>query len=180
MLSFYVNFISTNISIINTLYIIKNCVNGTGRSTMKTATSQGKFLDLFNLVLSTSWSIFSSHLYQQTDRLTEIFSPSRNLHAASQQTVVFMAIDSPKVLEQFVFFVFFYLGFLLRKCTNHRTAEEGGGHFFNSSLPLPPASQTLRHQPGDYCRELTSAHSQQPDSNQEPLVSERKSLNIRT
>ena len=53
---------------------------------------------------------------------------------------------------------------------------EGGGHFFNSSLPLPPASQTLRHQPGDYCRELTSAHSQQPDSNREPLVSERKSL----
>ena len=27
----------------------------------------------------------------------------------------------------------------------HRTAGEGGGHFFNSSLPLPPASQTLRH-----------------------------------
>ena len=29
--------------------------------------------------------------------------------------------------------------------TNHRTAEEGGGHFIKSSLPLPPASQTLRH-----------------------------------
>ena len=27
---------------------------------------------------------------------------------------------------------------------NHRTAGEGGGHFFNSSLP--PPSQTLRHQ----------------------------------
>ena len=26
-----------------------------------------------------------------------------------------------------------------------------------SSLPLPPASQTLRPSPGDYCRELTSA-----------------------
>ena len=36
---------------------------------------------------------------------------------------------------------------------------KGGGHFFNSSLPLPPASQTLRHWPGDYCWELTSAHS---------------------
>ena len=40
---------------------------------------------------------------------------------------------------------FFYLGFLSRTFTNHRTAGEGGGHFFNSSLPLPPASQTIRH-----------------------------------
>ena len=31
----------------------------------------------------------------------------------------------------------------------------------------PPASQTLRHQPSGYCRELTSTHSQQPDSNRE-------------
>ena len=68
----------------------------------------------------------------------------------------------------------FYLGFVSRTFTNHRTAWEGGVHFFNSSLALPPASQTLRHQPGDYCRELTSAHSQQPDSNWEPLVSERR------
>ena len=62
---------------------------------------------------------------------------------------------------------FFYLVFLLRTFTNHRTAEERGGHFSDSLLPLPPASQTLRHQPGDYCRELTSAHSQQSDSNWE-------------
>ena len=66
--------------------------------------------------------------------------------------------------------------FLSRTFTNHRTAGEGGGHFLNSSLPLPPASQTLRHQPGDCCRELTSAHSQQPDSSRKPLVSESKSL----
>ena len=62
------------------------------------------------------------------------------------------------------------------RITDHRTGWEGGGHFFNSSLPLPTALRTLRHYPGDYCRELTSAHSQQPDSNREPLVSERKSL----
>ena len=74
------------------------------------------------------------------------------------------------------FFFFFYLGFLSRTFANHSTAGEGGGHFFFSSLPLPPASQTLRHQLGDYCRQLTSAHSQQPDSNREPLFSERKSL----
>ena len=74
-------------------------------------------------------------------------------------------------------FFFFYLGFLSRPFTNNRTAGEWGGHSFNSSLPLPPASQTFKHQPGDYCRELTSAHSQQPDSNRKPLVSKRKSLN---
>ena len=39
-------------------------------------------------------------------------------------------------LLRFFFFLFSYLGFLLRTFTNHRTAEEGGGHFFNSSLPL--------------------------------------------
>ena len=42
-------------------------------------------------------------------------------------------------------YMFFYLGFLSRPFTIHWTAKEGGGHFFNSSLPLPPASQTLRH-----------------------------------
>ena len=56
---------------------------------------------------------------------------------------------------------------------------KGGGYLFNSSLPLPPVSQTRRYQPGNCCRELTSAHSQQPDSNQEPLVSERKSLSTK-
>ena len=66
--------------------------------------------------------------------------------------------------------IFFCLGFLSRTFTNHRTVGEGGGHFFNSSLPLPPAARTLRHQLGDCGRELTSAHSQPPDSNREPLV----------
>ena len=45
--------------------------------------------------------------------------------------------------QHFVFF--FYLGFFSRKITNHRPRGEGGGHFFNSSLPLPPTSQKLRH-----------------------------------
>ena len=78
------------------------------------------------------------------------------------------------------FFFFFYQGFLSQPFTNHQTTGEGGGHFCNSSLPLPPASQTLRHQPDDYCRELTSAHRYQPDSSREPLVSERKLVTIFT
>ena len=40
---------------------------------------------------------------------------------------------------------FFYEGFLSRTFTNNRTAGEGERHFFNSSLPLPSTSQTLRH-----------------------------------
>ena len=60
---------------------------------------------------------------------------------------------------------------------NHsRTTGLQGKEESISSLPLPHASQTFRHYPGDYCRDLTSAHRQQPDSNREPLVSERKSI----
>ena len=57
------------------------------------------------------------------------------------------------------YYSFFYLSFLLWTFTIHRTAGEGGGYLFNSSLPSPPASQTLRHKPVDCCRELTSARS---------------------
>ena len=42
-------------------------------------------------------------------------------------------------------FFLFCLGFLSKTFTNRRTAWEGGRHFLNSSLPLPPASETLRH-----------------------------------
>ena len=44
---------------------------------------------------------------------------------------------------------------LSRSFTNHRTAGEEAGHFFYTSLPLPPASQALRNWPSDYYRELT-------------------------
>ena len=39
----------------------------------------------------------------------------------------------------------FYPGFLSRTFTIHRAAGERGGYLFNSSLPPPPASQTLRN-----------------------------------
>ena len=75
-------------------------------------------------------------------------------------------------------FIFFSIWFFYHvyTFTIHRTAWKGGGYLFKSSSPLPTTTQARRHQPGNYCRELTSAHSQQPDSNQEPLISERKSL----
>ena len=37
---------------------------------------------------------------------------------------------------------FFYLGFLSRKFTIHRTVGEGGGYLFNSFVTLLPASFT--------------------------------------
>ena len=74
--------------------------------------------------------------------------------------------------------LFLYLGFLMQTFSNHRTAGEGGGCFFTSSLLLPCASQTLRYQLTDYCRELTSAYSQWPNLNWEPLVSKCKWLTI--
>ena len=51
-------------------------------------------------------------------------------------------------------FSFFYLGFLSRTFRNDRTEGEGEGHFFNSTLALPPASQTL-----DISRAITAENS---------------------
>ena len=45
------------------------------------------------------------------------------------------------ILQQF----FFYLSFLSQTFMIQRAAGEGRGYFFQSSLPLPLASQTLRH-----------------------------------
>ena len=41
--------------------------------------------------------------------------------------------------------LFFYLGFLLRTFMIHRTSGEGKDYFLNSSLPIPPTSQTITH-----------------------------------
>ena len=38
---------------------------------------------------------------------------------------------------------FSYLGCLSEPFTNHRSAGEGGGHFFNSSLPFDPLRRHL-------------------------------------
>ena len=45
-----------------------------------------------------------------------------------------------QLIINFCFFtiIFFYLGFLSRTSTIHRTAGEGGGHLFNSALPFYP------------------------------------------
>ena len=65
-------------------------------------------------------------------------------------------------IQHNIFNYFFPSWFSSRTFTIRRTSGKGVGYHFNSSLPLPSDSQTLRQQPGVYCRELTSAHSQQP------------------
>ena len=54
MVSFDVTSLYTNIPIIETLNIIKDCVNNNDQFTRKTAIPQDKFLDLVNLVLTTT------------------------------------------------------------------------------------------------------------------------------
>ena len=63
-------------------------------------------------------------------------------------------------------------GFIYQKFTIHRTAREAEGYFFSFSTPLPYLDNS-RMITG---RELTSAICQQPDSNQELLVSDCKLL----
>ena len=70
--------------------------------------------------------------------------------------------------EQRPFLFFFLSGFSLTNIHESQDCRGRGGYSFKSSLPLPPASLHC-------CRELTYAHSQQPDSNREPLASEHKS-----
>ena len=79
----------------------------------------------------------------------------------------------------YIHILFFYLGFLLRTFTNHRTVGEGVGHFFNSSLPLPPASQTLSWAATAESSPLHIARGEL-ESNREPLISECKSLTTNT
>ena len=55
MASFDVTCLYTNIPIIDLLNIIKDYVNNGDKFTRKTAITQGKFLDLTNLVLTTTW-----------------------------------------------------------------------------------------------------------------------------
>ena len=59
--------------------------------------------------------------------------------------------DFSKVANQLFFF---YLGFLSRTFTIHRTAGEGGGYLYNSCLPLPPLQRHL-----DISREITAENS---------------------
>ena len=64
MVSFDVTSLCTNIPIIDTLNIIKDYVHRDDQFARKTAIPQDKFLDLVNLVLTTTWYTFDSQFHQ--------------------------------------------------------------------------------------------------------------------
>ena len=59
---------NTNSPIFGTQNIIKGYVNNDDQFARKTTIPEDKFLDLDNLVLTTTWHTFNSQFYQQTDR----------------------------------------------------------------------------------------------------------------
>ena len=59
MVSFDVTSFYTNIPIIDIINIVKDYVNNDDQFTKKMAIPQDKFLDLFNLVLTTTWYTFN-------------------------------------------------------------------------------------------------------------------------
>ena len=67
MPSFDVTSLHTNILVIDTLNTILDYVNSDDQFTRKTAIPQDKFLDLVNLVLTTTWYTFIFQFYQQSD-----------------------------------------------------------------------------------------------------------------
>ena len=50
-----------------------------------------------------------------------------------------------KELRRSSFIILHIIRFFLTNIKILRAAGEGGGYFFNSCLPLPPALQTIRH-----------------------------------
>ena len=124
--------------------------------------------DLLLSLLDTKETLKELFKFCETTRNSSILFDSR------KQNIAMLFLSAAVLILNACFF--FLSGFSFTNIHYLQDSRGRGGYLFNSSLPLPPASQTLRYQPGDYCRELTSAHSQQPHSNREPLVSERKSL----
>ena len=100
MVSFDVTSLYTNIPIIDTLNIIKDHVHSDDQFTGRTAIRQDKFLDLVNLVLTTTWCTFKSQFYQQTDGVAMGGPASSNTTEIYMQvhesTAISTALHPPK------------------------------------------------------------------------------------
>ena len=93
-----------------------------------------------------NWNKYQSDpkTYAQNQYLNHLVGPS--FQGVNRLFVLSFESENGRTSNSEYYF-FFYLGYLSQPFTNHRTAGERGGYFFNSSLPLalPHASQTLRH-----------------------------------
>ena len=103
MVSFGVTSLYKNISIIDKLNIIKDYVNNDDQFTRIMAIPQDKFLDLVNLVLTTT---FNSQFYQQTDggamRGLASSTTAEIYIQAHERNAISTAPHPPKVWERFV------------------------------------------------------------------------------
>ena len=107
MVSCDVTFLNTNIRIMDTLNIMKDCINIFNQFTRKTAIPQDKFLDLVNLVLTTAWYTFNSRFYQQTVGVAK-GGPASSINAeiyvqAHENTAVSTALQLLK-FEEFLMY----------------------------------------------------------------------------
>ena len=106
MVSFDVISLYTNTPITDTLNIIKDYVNNDNQFTKKMTIPQHKFLDLVNLVLTTTWYMLNSQFYQQTNCVA-VGGPASSTAAeiymqAHECTAIFTTPNPPKVWRKFV------------------------------------------------------------------------------
>ena len=67
-------------------------------------------------------------------------------HHGSSTSVQIHFLEDVRLMLLFVcLFVFFLSGFSFTSIHDSQDSRGRGGYLFNSSLPLPPASQALRH-----------------------------------
>ena len=95
-----------------------------------------------NTILAEKQQKYQLYRLEKIDRYE--FFTGEEILPPGQRRVIKQATFAYSLFFIIIIF-FFYLDFLSRTFTNHETAEERGGNFFNSSLPLQPASQTFRH-----------------------------------
>ena len=99
------------------------------------------FFEIFRIVI---FQVITGCLFSQRKHASQFWHQTNvkscHLYSAEKAKGSFKLALEKKV----ECFFFFYLGFLSRTFTIHRTAGEGGGYLFNSSLPLPPTSETLK------------------------------------
>ena len=103
MVLFDVTSLYMNIPVIYTLNVIKDYVNNNDQFTRKTATSQDKFLDLVNLVLTTKSCTFNCQFYYQTNGVA-MGGPASSITAeiymqANECIAISITIHPPKVWE---------------------------------------------------------------------------------
>ena len=88
-----------------TLNIIEDYVNNDVQITVKATIRQCKFLELVNLVLTTTWYTFNSQFYQQTDGVSMRDSASSTTAEiyiqAYERTAITTGLHPPEVWDGF-------------------------------------------------------------------------------